>query len=63
MPASVDCEDLSGEIGRGLDQLEDKLSHFLRLPQTVRRDLFPESIHFFRREAMIHGSVDNTARC
>ena len=35
MPASVDGEDLTGEIGRSLDQLEDKLSHFLRLSQTV----------------------------
>lgn len=61
MPASVDGEDLTGEIGRSLDQLEDKLSHFLRLSQTVCGDLFPESVHFLRREAMIHGSVNNTA--
>ena len=59
MPASVDGEDLTGEIGRSLDQLEDKLSHFLRLSQTVCGDLFPESVHFLRREAMIHGSVNN----
>lgn len=59
MPASVDGEDLTGEIGRSLDQLEDKLSHFLRLSQTVCGDLFPESVHFLRGEAMIHGSVNN----
>ena len=50
MPASVDGEDLTGEIGRSLDQLEDKLSHFLRLSQTVCGDLFPESVHFLRGE-------------
>lgn len=61
MPASVDGEDLTGEIGRSLDQLEDKLSHFRRLSQTVRGDLFPESVNFLRGEAMIHGSVNNTA--
>lgn len=60
MPASVDGEDLTGEIGRGLDQLKDKLSHFLRLPQTVRGDLFPESVHFLWGEAMIHGSVNDS---
>ena len=61
MPASVDSEDLSGEIGRGLDQLEDKLSYLLGLSQTVRGDLFPESVHFLRGEAMIHGSVNDPA--
>lgn len=61
MPASVDSEDLSGEIGWRLDQLEDELSHFLRLPQTVRGDLLPESVHFLRGEAMIHGSVNDPA--
>lgn len=61
MPASVDGEDLTGEIGRSLDQLEDKLSHFLRLSQTVGGNLFPESVHFLGGEAVVHGSINNTA--
>ena len=61
MPASIDSEDLSGEIGRRLDQLEDKLSHFLRLAQTAGGDLLPESVHLLRGEAMIHGSVNDPA--
>ena len=61
MPASVDSEDLSGEIGWRLDQLEDELSHFLRLPQTVRGDLLPESVHFLGGEAVVHGSINTVS--
>ena len=61
MPASVKSKDLPGEIGRCLDELEDKLPHFLRLSQTVSGDLFPESVHFLGGEAVVHGSVNDAA--
>ena len=61
MPASVKGKDLSGEIGWRLDELEDKFCDFLRLAQTVGGNLFPEGVHFLGGEAVVHGSINNTA--
>ena len=61
MPASVKSKNLSGEIGWRLDELEDKFCDFLRLAQTVGGNLFPESVHFLGGEAVVHGSINNTA--
>ena len=61
MPASVKSKDLSGEIGWRLDELEDKFCDFLRLAQTVGGNLFSESVHFLGGEAVVHGSINNTA--
>ena len=61
LPASVKSKNLSGEIGWRLDELEDKFCDFLRLAQTVGGNLFPESVHFLGGEAVVHGSINNTA--
>ena len=61
MPASVKSKNLSGEIGWRLDELEDKFCDFLRLAQTVGGNFFPESVHFLGGEAVVHGSVNDSA--